>query len=60
MTERTEQESEVLVSLSMRFPAVDRRVLNEHLAPVVEAALKAGGIGTNFSIQPYDPDEDEL
>lgn len=49
---------EVLVTLSLRFPELDRRALAEHLAPLVTEALAAGGNSFNLSTQPYDPDEE--
>lgn len=52
-------EPELLVNLSMRFPQLDRTALAAHLAPVAEAAIAAGGLSFNLSIQPYDPDADE-
>lgn len=49
-----EQEPELLVSVSMRFPAiVDPYALSALLAPVVRAAVQAGGMTTNISVQPY-------
>ena len=51
-------EPELLVSVSLRFPQLDRMALAEHLAPLVTEALRAGGVTTNISIQPYDPDEE--
>ena len=50
-------EPEVLVTISLRFPQLDRAALAEHLAPLVQAAVAAGGITTNVSLQPYDPDD---
>ncbi|HTE60021.1 MAG TPA: hypothetical protein VK631_06690 [Solirubrobacteraceae bacterium] len=50
---------ELLVNLSMRFPALDRTALAAHLAPVVEAAIAAGGNFTSISVMPYDDEEDE-
>lgn len=50
---------EILVNVSMRFPNLDPNALGEHLTPLVAAALKAGGISTNISIQKYDPDDDD-
>jgi hypothetical protein len=52
-------EPEVLVNISMSFPALDREALAEHLAPVIRAAIAAGGVGTNVCVQPYDPAEPE-
>jgi hypothetical protein len=50
---------EVLVTIQMRFPAFDRRVLAEHIAPVVAEALAAGGNFTSISTMPFDGDEDD-
>jgi hypothetical protein len=52
-------ESEVLVSISMRFPAIEGHVLAEHVSDVVKAAIAAGGVGTSVSVQPFDPDEED-
>lgn len=52
-------DEQLLVSLQMRFPACDRAALAAQLAPVMEAAVAAGGISTNVSVQPYTPDDDE-
>jgi hypothetical protein len=51
-------EPEILVSVSMRLPQADRNTLAEHLAPLMKEAVKVGGITTNISMQPYDPDEE--
>lgn len=56
MTERTKPE--VMVSIYLTFPNLDRVALGEHLKPVIDAVVKAGGITSNISIQPFDPDED--
>lgn len=52
-------EPEVLVTISLRFPALDRAALGEHIGPIVTEALKAGGISTHVGLQPYDPDDDD-
>lgn len=49
---------ELLVTLSMRFPMLDRVALAAHLGPVVEAVIAAGGNSTSLMILPWD-DEDE-
>lgn len=49
--------TELLVTIQMSFPTLDREALAEHLAPVMTAAVAAGGVGTSVSVQPYDPDE---
>jgi hypothetical protein len=51
--------SELLVSVQMRFPSLDREALAAHLAPVITVAIAAGGTLTTLSVQPYDPDEDD-
>jgi len=52
-------EPEILVSVSLRMPQADRATLAKHLAPLMEEAVKAGGITCNISMQPYDPDEED-
>lgn len=51
--------SELLVSISLRLPTLDREATSKHLGPLMEAAIAAGGMSTHISVQPYDPDEDE-
>jgi hypothetical protein len=51
-------ESEVLVTVQLRFPALDRRALADHLSPILVEAITAGGSLTSFSIQGYEPNED--
>lgn len=55
--ERNLMEPEILVNITLRLPQADRRVLAEHLAPLVKEALIAGGDTVNLSLQPYDPEE---
>lgn len=52
-------EPEILVNLSLRLPQADRRALAEHLIPVIQQAIIAGGDTVHFSMQPYDPDGDD-
>jgi hypothetical protein len=52
-------EPEVLVTISMRFPPLDRVALSDHIADVVKAAIASGGLGTHVTVQGFDPDEDE-
>jgi hypothetical protein len=52
-------EPEILVTVSMRFPNLDRTALAEHLGPVMTAAVAAGGTSTSINMQPYDPEADE-
>jgi hypothetical protein len=49
---------ELLVTVQMRFPSLDRKALAEHLAPVMTTAVAAGGVSTSVSIQAYDPDDE--
>ena len=52
----------VLITVQMRFPSIDRRVLGEHLTPMIVAAISVGGEFTSVSVQPHsseDEDEDE-
>jgi hypothetical protein len=51
-------EPEILLSISIRLPLADRVALSEHLATLMKEAVKIGGITTNISMQPYDPDEE--
>lgn len=51
-------ESEVLVTVQLRFPAIDHRALADHLAPVVTEAIAAAGRLTSVSVQGYDPEDD--
>jgi len=53
-----ETEPEVLVSISLTFPNLDRIAIGQHLKPVMDAIFDAGGITSNLSIQPYDPEDD--
>lgn len=50
--------TDLLVTLQLQFPTLDRDALAEHLTPVMRAAIAAGGNHTSLSIQPYDPDEE--
>lgn len=48
--------TELLVHISMRFPStIDQGVLGTLLMPVVRAAVDAGGLTTNLSVQSFDP-----
>lgn len=49
--------TDLLVTLQLQFPTLDRNALAEHLAPVFQAAVAAGGNYTSLAIQPYDPDD---
>lgn len=51
--------SDLLVSIQMRFPTLDREAVAEHLGPVMIAAVAAGGSLTSVSIQPYDDEDGE-
>lgn len=57
MSDHESTEPELLVNLALTFPNLDRRALAEHLAPIITAAIAAGGRSTNVSIQPYDPND---
>jgi hypothetical protein len=50
-------EPEILVNISLRLPQSDRRILAEHLSPILKEAIIAGGDTVHFALQPYDPDE---
>jgi hypothetical protein len=49
---------EVLVTIQLRFPALDRQALAEHIQPLFREATTAGGNMTSFSIQ-YINEEDQ-
>jgi hypothetical protein len=49
---------ELLVTLSLRFPLLDRQALAAQIAPVMQAAVAAGGISTHVTVQTYN-EEDE-
>lgn len=51
-------EPEILVNITFRLPNHDRTALADHIAPVIHEAIRAGGIGTTISVQPWDPDEE--
>lgn len=51
-------EEQLLVTLQLRFPMCDRAALAAVLAPVMEAAVAAGGLSTNVSVQSYEYEED--
>lgn len=46
------------MSISLRLPQSDRRIIAEHLAAVIREAITAGGDTVNVSLQPYDPEND--
>jgi hypothetical protein len=50
---------ELIVYLSMRFPVLDRPALAAHLAPVIQAAIAAGGNFTSLNVMPYEDEDDE-
>jgi hypothetical protein len=47
---------EILVNISFRLPNAHREVLAEHLMPVIQEGIKAGGASFHLNLQPYDPD----
>jgi hypothetical protein len=51
-------EPEILISITLRFPQLDRVALAQHLAPVLREAIEAGGNSVTISLQPYTPEED--
>lgn len=53
-----DMEPEILVSISLRLPQADRRILSEHLAPVIREAIIAGGDTVHISLQPFNPEND--
>lgn len=57
MTGPDHGDDQVLVTVQMRFPTVDRRVIAEHIAPMVTAAIAAGGEYTSISVQGYTDEE---
>lgn len=52
-------EPEILVSIQVRFPQMDRPALGDHLAALMAAAVAVGGHTTNISLQPFDPDGED-
>lgn len=50
-------EPEILMTISLRFPQMDRPALAIHLKDLLETAVAVGGVTTHISFQPYDPDE---
>lgn len=52
-------ESEVLVTISLRFPVMDRPALSAHLTALVAEAISVGGITTHIGFQPYEPEDDD-
>lgn len=46
------------MTLSLRFPTVDRAAVAAQIAPAVEQAIAAGGTYMSLSIQPYDEDDE--
>jgi len=51
--------TELLVTIQMSFPSLDRGALAEHIAPVVMTAIAAGGGSTSVSVQEYEPEEQD-
>jgi hypothetical protein len=51
-------DSELLVNISLRLPTLDREATSKHLGPLMEAAIAAGGMSTNISVQPFSPDDE--
>jgi hypothetical protein len=52
-------EPEILMNITLRLPQSDRRALAQHIAPLMQEAIQAGGDTVHISLQPYDPEEDE-
>ena len=50
---------EVLVTIQLSFPVLDRPALAAQIAPVMQTAVAAGGLSTSISVQPFDPSEVE-
>lgn len=52
-------DTETLVSVSLRFPTVDRAAVADLIAPIMQAAVAAGGEHVSISVQGYDPEEED-
>lgn len=52
-------DDELLVTLSLRFPMLDRKALAEHIGELLVAAVSAGGLSTHVNVQTYNEDEEE-
>jgi hypothetical protein len=50
---------EILVSITLRLPQADRKILADHLENVIHEAIVAGGDTVHISLQPYDPEAEE-
>jgi hypothetical protein len=49
-------EPEILMNITLRLP---QRSMAQHIAPLMQEAIQAGGDTVHISLQPYDPEEDE-
>lgn len=49
--------TELLITVQLRFPSLDRHALANHITPMVTAALAAGGTLTTVSVQEIDDEE---
>ena len=51
---------ERLVTIQMRFRGAEPDMVAQAVAPVVRAAIAAGGIGITVSMQEYQPDDGDV
>lgn len=49
---------ELLVTVQLVFPSLDRQALAEHLGPLMVASVAAGGNRTSVSVQEIEEDDD--
>lgn len=52
-------EQQILITVQLRFPTVDRRVIADQVAPLVREAIAAGGELGSISVQTIDLDDDD-
>lgn len=52
-------DQQILITVQLRFPTVDRRVIADQVAPLVREAIAAGGELGSISVQTIDVDDDE-
>lgn len=50
--------SEILVTISLRFPMSDAIGLVNALGPIVKEAMSSGGQSVTISVQSHDPGEE--
>lgn len=58
--EPREGDTESLMNVSIRFPTVDRAAVADLIAPLMQAAVAAGGESLTISVQGYTPGDDDV